>query len=84
VHIVNSTGRAERNKPAQLTTNQRAEAALRRGRDRYTRYIQDWVAHQTHANSTTLRMKTEMVFETSVSTKVEPYYSADNPKELLR
>jgi hypothetical protein len=34
-------------------------------------------------NSTTLRMKTEMVFETSVSTKAEPHYPAENPKELL-
>jgi hypothetical protein len=33
--------------------------------------------------STTLRMKTEMVFETSVSTKAEPHYPAENPKELL-
>jgi hypothetical protein len=31
----------------------------------------------------TLRMKTEMVFETSVSTKAEPHYPAENPKELL-
>jgi len=28
-------------------------------------------------------MKTEMVFETSVSTKAEPHYPADSPKELL-
>jgi hypothetical protein len=28
-------------------------------------------------------MKTEMVFETSVSTKAEPHYPAENPKELL-
>jgi hypothetical protein len=28
-------------------------------------------------------MKTEMVFETSVSTKGEPHYPAENPKELL-
>jgi hypothetical protein len=46
-------------------------------------YIQDWVAQQTHTNSTTLKMKTEMVFETSVSTKAEPHYLADNLKELL-
>jgi hypothetical protein len=44
------------NKSAQLTTNQRAETAL--------------------------RMKTEMVFETSVSTKAEPHYPAENSKEL--
>jgi hypothetical protein len=43
----------------------------------------DWVARQTHTNSTTLRTKTEMVFETLVSTKVEPHYPAENPKELL-
>jgi hypothetical protein len=35
------------------------------------------------SGSTTLRMKTEMVFETSVSTKAEPHCPADNPKELL-
>jgi hypothetical protein len=34
-------------------------------------------------NTTTLRMKTEMVFETSVSTKAVPHYPADSPKELL-
>jgi hypothetical protein len=45
--------------------------------------VLDWVAHQTHTNSTTLRMKTEMVFKTSVSTKAEPHYPAENPKELL-
>jgi hypothetical protein len=28
-------------------------------------------------------MKTEMVFETSVSAKAEPHYPAENPKELL-
>jgi hypothetical protein len=28
-------------------------------------------------------MKTEMVFETSVSTKAEPHDPAENPKELL-
>jgi hypothetical protein len=28
-------------------------------------------------------MKTEMVFETSVSTKAEPHYPPENPKELL-
>jgi hypothetical protein len=28
-------------------------------------------------------MKTEVVFETSVSTKAEPHYPAENPKELL-
>jgi hypothetical protein len=28
-------------------------------------------------------MKIEMVFETSVSTKAEPHYPAENPKELL-
>jgi len=28
-------------------------------------------------------MKTEMAFETSVSTKAEPHYPAENPKELL-
>jgi hypothetical protein len=28
-------------------------------------------------------MKTEMVFEMSVSTKAEPHYPAENPKELL-
>jgi hypothetical protein len=28
-------------------------------------------------------MKTEMVFETLVSTKVEPHYPADSLKELL-
>jgi hypothetical protein len=27
-------------------------------------------------------MKTEMVFETSVSTKAEPHYPAENPEEL--
>jgi len=27
-------------------------------------------------------MKTEMVFETAVSTKAEPHYTADSPKEL--
>jgi hypothetical protein len=42
-----------------------------------------WVAHQTHTNSATLRMKTEMVFEMSVSTKAEPHYPAENLKELL-
>jgi hypothetical protein len=45
--------------------------------------MQEWVAHQTHTNSTTLRMKTEMVFETTVTTKAEPQYPADSPKELL-
>jgi hypothetical protein len=44
---------------------------------------EDQVAHQTHTNSTTLRMKTEMVFEMSVSTKAEPHYPAENLKELL-
>jgi hypothetical protein len=39
--------------------------------------------HQTHTKSTTLRMKTEMVFETSVSTKAETHYPAESPKELL-
>jgi hypothetical protein len=29
-------------------------------------------------------MKTEIVFETSVSTKEEPHYPAENPKELLQ
>jgi len=28
-------------------------------------------------------MKTEMVFETSVSTKAEPHYPADNPKNFF-
>jgi hypothetical protein len=28
-------------------------------------------------------MKREMVFETSVSTKAEPHYPAEKPKELL-
>jgi hypothetical protein len=28
-------------------------------------------------------MKTEMVFEMSVSTKAKPHYLAENPKELL-
>jgi hypothetical protein len=37
----------------------------------------------TQSNSITLRMKTEKVFETSVSTKAEPHYPAENPKELL-
>jgi hypothetical protein len=41
------------------------------------------IHHLIKANSTTLRMKTEMVFETSVSTKAEPHYPAENPKELL-
>jgi hypothetical protein len=34
--------------------------------------------------STTLMMKTEIVFETSVSTKAEPHYPAENPKDLLQ
>jgi hypothetical protein len=29
-------------------------------------------------------MKTEIVFETSVSTKEEPHYPAENPKDLLQ
>jgi hypothetical protein len=29
-------------------------------------------------------MKTEMVFETSVSTKAEPHYLAENPNDLLQ
>jgi hypothetical protein len=29
-------------------------------------------------------MKTEMVFETSVSTKAEPHYPVENPKDLLQ
>jgi hypothetical protein len=29
-------------------------------------------------------MKTEIVFETSVSTKAEPHYPAENPKDLLQ
>jgi hypothetical protein len=28
-------------------------------------------------------LKTEIVFETSVSTKAEPHYLAENPKDLL-
>jgi hypothetical protein len=31
-----------------------------------------------------LMMKTEIVFETSVSTKAEPHYPAENPKDLLQ
>jgi hypothetical protein len=38
--------------------------------------LKDWIAHQT------LRIKTEMIFETSVSTKTEPHHPADSPKEL--
>jgi hypothetical protein len=34
--------------------------------------------------STTLMMKTEIVLETSVSTKAEPHYPAENPKDLLQ
>jgi hypothetical protein len=38
--------------------------------------------HHTHIISTTLKMKTEIVFETLVSAKTEPHYPADSPKEL--
>jgi hypothetical protein len=71
----------DRNKPAQLTTNQRAAAAPRRA----TTGINTGLGRPpTHTNSTTLRMKTEMHFETSVSTKAEPHYPAENPKEFKR
>jgi hypothetical protein len=31
-----------------------------------------------------MKKKTEIVFETSVSTKAEPHYPAENPKDLLQ
>jgi hypothetical protein len=43
----------------------------------------DYICILMFSRRTTLRMKTKMVFETSVSTKAEPHYPVVNPTELL-